>query len=128
MFHVRTATVDDIATLARFVIDEAREAEGRTLDSELATRAVTAAIHEPALARYWIATAAGTPVGAIAATREWSDWNAAAYWYIQFVFVTPEHRGRGALGQLVERVTTSAREAGAPELRLYVHPENARAI
>src|SRR5882672_2262447 len=128
MVHVRSATVDDIPDLARFLIDEAREAEGRALDADTATRAITAALHEPALAKYWLATAEGAVIGAIAITREWSDWNAASYWYIQFVFVAPEQRGRGVLGQLVQRVVAAAGEAGAPELRLYVHPENARAI
>jgi ribosomal protein S18 acetylase RimI-like enzyme len=126
--RVRAATSDDIAMLSTFVIDEAREAEGRTLDREAATKAVTAAIHDPLLARYWLAIDDHRPVGAVAVTREWSDWNAASYWYIQFVFVVPELRGRGVLGLLVEHVVAAAREAGAPELRLYVHPDNARAV
>jgi ribosomal protein S18 acetylase RimI-like enzyme len=126
--RVRVATSADIALLAGFVIAEAREAEGRALAPEIALHAVTAAIHDPALARYWIAEEEARPSGAIAITREWSDWSAAAYWYVLFAFVVPEARGCGVLGALVERVEAAAREAGAPELRLYVHPDNARAV
>jgi ribosomal protein S18 acetylase RimI-like enzyme len=126
--RIRVATSADIGLLAEFVVAEAREAEGRTVAPELAHRAVAAAIHDPVLARYWLAEQAGRPIGAIAITREWSDWTAAAYWYVQFVFVVQEARGRGVLGGLLDHVVAAAREAGSPELRLYVHPDNARAV
>ncbi|MBR3859526.1 MAG: GNAT family N-acetyltransferase [Bacteroidaceae bacterium] len=32
------------------------------------------------------------PVGSLMLTREWSDWNNQWYWWIQSVYVTPEHR------------------------------------
>jgi GNAT superfamily N-acetyltransferase len=125
---VRDATVADIPTLAAFVVAEADEAERRTLSPELATRAVTAVLDDRSLARYWVLDNTGTPAGAIAVTREWSDWNAAAYWWIQFVYLTPPTRGRGLLRLLIDHVSRLAGAAGAPELRLYVHPANERAV
>jgi ribosomal protein S18 acetylase RimI-like enzyme len=89
---------------------------------------VGAALADPGLARYWLLERCGAPIGAIAVTREWSDWCNASYWYIQFVFVEPAHRGGGGLRALVDEVRAEAARDGAPEVRLYVHRENARAI
>ena len=125
---IRSAEIADAELLARYVIDEAREAEGRVLDPDRALAATRTALADPALARYWIAEDAGAPMAAIAVTREWSDWNAGAYWYIQFVFVEPARRGQGVLRALVDHVRGEAKREGAVELRLYVHPENARAV
>lgn len=125
---VRDATERDAPCLIEFVLAEAREAEGRTLDAGTVTASVTAALREPALARYWLIGEGTAVLGAIAAVREWSDWQNAAYWWIQLAFLVPEARGRGLLARLVQHVLQTASAAGAPELRLYVHPDNARAI
>jgi ribosomal protein S18 acetylase RimI-like enzyme len=125
---IRDATAADAPTLVDYVIAEAREAEGRTLERATVEGSVRAALADPSLARYWIAEISGARIGAVAVTREWSDWRNAAYWYIQFVFIVPEQRGRGVLGELVGHVLDAASREGAPELRLYVHPANARAI
>jgi L-amino acid N-acyltransferase YncA len=124
---VRDATAADIPALVDFVVEEAREAQALALDRELATKSVTATFADRSLARYWILED-DTPLGAIAVVREWSDWNNAHYWWIQFVYLVPAARGRGLLAPLVDHVRTLASAAGAPELRLYVHHDNARAI
>lgn len=126
--QIRLAQPSDGTTLADYVIAEARESEGREVARETATASVAAALADPALARYWLAEADGAPIAAIAVTREWSDWRNAAYWWIQFVFVVPEQRGRGLLRALVEHVRAAAVAEGAAEVRLYVHPANERAI
>ena len=125
---IRPADLADAELLARYVIDEAREAEDRALERDRALAATRTALADPALARYWIAEGAGAPIGAIMVTREWSDWNNGAYWYIQFVFVEPAGRGQGVLRALVEHVRGEMQREGGVELRLYVHPENARAV
>lgn len=122
---IRDATPDDIPALAGFVVEEAREAQGLALDPDKARQAVATAVGDPARARYWIMDDCS---GAICVTREWSDWSNADYWWISFVYVMPETRGRGRVEQLVEHVRRAAGQAGAPEVRLYVHPDNARAI
>jgi ribosomal protein S18 acetylase RimI-like enzyme len=131
--RVREAVAEDAAVLVEMVCEEAREAEGRVPGEEVVRGAVEAALRDPSLARYWVAEVegeAGGPraVGAIAVVREWSDWNNAAYWWIQFVYVVPEERGGAVVRALVEHVRAEAQRAGAPEVRLYVHGENARAI
>lgn len=119
----------DAATLVEFVIEEAREAQGLALDREKTTKAVTAVFVDPTLARYWVLEDdGGEVVAAVGVTREWSDWNAASYWWIQFAYVIPRLRGQRVIGRLIEDVRGFAHAAGAPELRLYVHPENERAV
>jgi len=125
---VRDATELDLPALVAMVIAEGREAEARELAPEVVTAAITAALRDPALARYWLVVDGDAALGAISIVREWSDWRNAAYWWIQFVFVVPAARGRGLLGRLLDDVKRAASAAGAPELRLYVHPGNARAI
>jgi ribosomal protein S18 acetylase RimI-like enzyme len=122
---IRTATPDDIPALVEFVVEEAREAQSLGLDLEQTRQAVAAAVGDPAKARYWILD---DRTGAICVTREWSDWSNADYWWISFVYLVPEVRGRGLVEALVDHVRRAAGQAGAPEVRLYVHPENARAI
>jgi GNAT superfamily N-acetyltransferase len=124
---VHDATALDIPILVDFVLAEGREAEDRALDPGVVAKAVAAAVHDPTLARYWTAVENDAVIGAIAVVREWSDWHNSAYWWIQFVFVIPQARGRGVLDALVDHVTHVAGTVGSPELRLYVHPANARA-
>lgn len=127
---MRRASARDIARLVDFVLAEAREAEDRPLDRAAVTQAVTAAIEDPALARYWVLADRQDErlLGAIAASTEWSDWQNASYWWISFVYLAPEARGRGLLSALIGAVEAVAGAERAPELRLYVHPGNARAI
>lgn len=128
MSEVRAATEADIPALVDMIAAEAREAEDLAVDREVVHAAVSAALRDPALARTWVLEEAGRAVGAIAVVREWSDWKNAAYWWIQLVYLAPAARGHGLLGRLVDRVKAEARADAVPELRLYVHRDNARAI
>jgi len=128
-YFVREASRGDVQQLVDFTVAEAAEAEGRQLDHSLVERAVTASIDDPHLARYWIVESPDRQiVGAIAVVSEWSDWRNTAYWWIQFVFLLPEVRGRALLSKLTSELERIGRLHGVPELRLYVHPQNARAI
>lgn len=112
-----------------FVLAEARDSEDRSLDRPSVTLAVTAAIENPSLTRYWVlADRQEQLLGAVGVTTEWSEWQNGNYWWISFVFLAPEARGRGLLQPLIREVEAAARLDRAPELRLYVHPDNARAI
>lgn len=127
--QVRSASTRDIARLVDFVLAEAQDAEDRQLDRTAVTQAVTAAVGNPSLARYWVlADRQDRLLGAVAVTTEWSDWQNAPYWWLQFVYLVPEARGHGLLQVLIHEVEAAARSERVPELRLYVHPGNARAI
>ena len=47
---------------------------------------------------------------------------------MQSLFVAPGHRGAGIVDRLLDHVTDEARAAGALDLRLYAHRDNARAL
>ena len=96
LFHVRPATLDDLDTLVSFTLAEAQEAEGLDLVPETVRRGVRAGLEDPAVSRYWLLEGeADGPVGAISIVREWSDWQAATYWWIQSLYLEP-----GSVGPL----------------------------
>ncbi len=128
-FRVRRAEPPDLDTLVAFTLAEAEEAEGIALDSSAVRRGVRAGLEHPATSSYWVIEGPDSaPVGSISIVREWSDWRAGDYWWIQSVFVTPAFRGRGLMKRLLAAVAAEARERGALELRLYVHQGNENAV
>jgi GNAT superfamily N-acetyltransferase len=119
----------DLETIVGFTLDEAREAEGKELDIECIRRGVRAGLEDPRLATYWVAESRdGRIVASTSAVREWSNFNGAYYWWVQSLFIVPEHRGRGLVGLLLDTVATAARAANAVDLRLYAYGSNRRAL
>ncbi len=89
---------------------------------------IAAALENEALALYWVlADEHDGPVGAISALREWSNWNAGFYWWVQSLYIAPEYRGKGYLRSLFDAVRDEARRQNGLDLRLYVHEGNGRA-
>lgn len=74
----------------------------------------------------WIAEEDGRMAGF--AIVEWDTTALGVLAYIQTIEVAPEHRGRGAGGELLRRVEASALTAGAHAIWLHVDAENAAAI
>lgn len=124
---VRPATPADAQTIADFNIAMARETESLELDPQTVLRGVEQGIADAAKGLYWVATRGGAVVGCLLVTREWSDWRNGQLWWIQSVYVAPDHRRTGVFRGLYEHVRTEAKAAGAIGLRLYVEQENTRA-
>jgi len=128
-YLVRSANLDDLPALTAFTLAEARAAEGRELDPERVLSGVRAGLADPQRARYWVLVdETGNPAGSISIVPEWSDWQAGDYWWVQSVYLAPEVRGMGLLGRLLAAVKLAAVQAGALELRLYVHRGNQTAV
>jgi ribosomal protein S18 acetylase RimI-like enzyme len=128
-YAVRRAEGTDLRHLVSFTVAEAREAEGMDLEPSTVRRGVEAGLSDPEIASYWVAESThGQVVASVSVVREWSDWHALHYWWIQSMYVMPAHRGQGLVESLIEAVAEEARAVGAAELRLYVHNENRRAI
>ena len=125
---IRDAAVADIPTLVSFTLREAREAEGYEADETAVRRGVEGGFGARPFATYWIAEWEGQPAGSISVVREWSNFRGGHYWWIQSVFIVPEHRGRGLIERLIDHVTSAAQAAGALDLRLYAHAANDRAL
>jgi len=106
----------------------ARETEGVDLDPRLVGPGTRAVLADPALGRYYIAEANGLQVGQLMLTYEWSDWRNGIFWWVQSVYVEPDHRGRGVFSALFRHVTRLARaDQGVCGIRLYVDRGNQRA-
>ena len=127
--RVRPATIDDVSLMARWAEAMAFETENKHLDNHTVTRGLEAGVADPARARYFMAEVGGEPVGTLMLTFEWSDWRNAWWWWIQSVYVAPEHRRRGVYRALYGYALTLAKaEDGVCGLRLYVERHNVQAI
>lgn len=127
-WQTRLATSEDLELLVAFTLAEARAAEGRELNEAPVRSAIEAALAAPeAMAQYIVVEGPEEVVGHCSVYREWSDWAAVPYLWIQSMYVHPAHRGGGAMGALLRAVDDHARRLGAPEVRIYVHRDNARA-
>ena len=127
-YTIRPATAADIDVLVDFTLAEARDAERRTLDIEGARRGVRGAFGSPPRAAYWVAEAAGRVVGSTSVVTEWSNFLGGDYWWIQSLYVLPEHRGQGLVDQLLAHLAEQAQAAGALDLRpLRLQHQRARA-
>lgn len=133
--RVRGAVAGDADLLAQWALAMAWETEHKRLDAETVLAGVTAGIADPAKARYFVAMrevpVAGReliaePVGMLMLTTEWSDWRCGHWWWIQSVYVPPQHRRGGVFRALYAHVEQFARGAGdVVGLRLYVEADNA---
>ena len=127
--QVRDAGMGDLDAIVDFIAEEAREAEGRVLDQETLRRGIATALQDDSIARYWLlADETDVACGCTSVVKEWSDWNAGFYWWIQSMYIATENRGKGYLAVLIDRIVEAARKEGCLDLRLYVHRENSAAI
>ena len=126
--RVRVAVSDDAATLAGFNRAMALETEARMLETEHLLPGVEAVLRDPSHGFFVVVESGGEVVGALLVTYEWSDWRNARFWWIQSVYVRPEHRRRGIYRKLHEFVREQARAAGGVAgFRLYVERDNVNA-
>jgi GNAT superfamily N-acetyltransferase len=127
--RIRDATPSDAAVIADFNTRLAWESERKTLVPTVIDRGVRLALEKPEMCRYFLAEVDGNVVGQTMITYEFSDWRAGVCWWIQSVYVVPEHRQRGVFRALFEHIHQLARNN--PEvcgLRLYVEQHNASAL
>jgi ribosomal protein S18 acetylase RimI-like enzyme len=122
---VRSATPADADVVVEFNRLMAVETEGHALDVSLLVPGVVAALADPAKCRYLLAVEDSIVLGQMGLTCEWSDWRNGWFWWIQSVYVRPEHRRRGVFRSLFDHVQAAARQT--PQvigLRLYVERDN----
>ena len=128
-YAIRPAVMADADTLVEFTLREAEDAEGVRLNAARVRRGVTAALDDSRLAQYWVATGLGGDIAAsISTLKEWSNFHGGHYWWVQSLFVAPDHRGSGLVDLLLDHVAREAADAGALDLRLYAHAANERAL
>ena len=122
---IRPATFEDWETIVDFNSRLALETEGKSLKPTVVEAGVKALLAEERHGRYILAEIGGRPVGQIMHTREWSDWRNGEFWWLQSVYVHPDHRQRGVFRRLVQHVADLARATpGIIGLRLYMADDN----
>jgi ribosomal protein S18 acetylase RimI-like enzyme len=127
-YAIRPATAADSDLLVAFTLSEALDAERRTLSRNDVVRGVAGAFATPPKARYWVAEANGVVVASASIVTEWSNFRGGDYWWIQSLYIVPEHRGSGLVDQLLRHLVQEAKAASALDLRLYGFNTNARAL
>jgi GNAT superfamily N-acetyltransferase len=126
--RIRPATPDDVSLMARWAEAMAFETENKQLHHDTVQRGILIGLKDPERASYFMAEIAGEPVGTLMVTKEWSDWRCGWWWWIQSVYVEPNHRRKGVYRALYDYVLTLARaDDGVCGLRLYVERENVSA-
>lgn len=115
--------------IARYNQAMAKETEGKTLELDTLMPGVKRVFLEPGHGRYLVAESAqGEVVGCLLITYEWSDWRNAQVWWVQSVYVHPEHRRQGIFKKLYQAVRELGEQTGGVcGYRLYVERDNTRA-
>ena len=126
-YEITVGTNNDINAIAAFQVAMAMESEGTTLDLERVTRGVTMAMADEAKGKYIVARIDRKAVGSLMLTREWSDWNCQWYWWIQSVYVEPQHRKKGVYKAMYSKVKQMAQAENVSQVRLYVDKTNTSA-
>lgn len=126
---VRDATAADLEAIVGYNQRLAGETEGKTLDPAVIAAGVRRGFTSPQLCRYFVAEVDGRIAGTTMLTYELTDWRDGVIWWLQSVFIEPEHRRHGVFRAIYHHIEELAR--AHPEvrgLRLYVHRDNARAM
>ena len=127
--QVRKAILTDLERLVSFAVAEANDAEGISKAHERVREGIKKALQDDSIAIYWVLERGNAElIGNVSVVKEWSNWNAGYYWWIQSMYVVPQFRGRDLIQKLIETVKQTARKEKALDLRLYVHKANQRAI
>ena len=122
---IRPASLDDLEQIVEFNRRMAAETEHKTLSLDVLGRGVRAVLTDAAVGRYFVACRDEQVIGQLLLTLEWSDWRNGQIWWIQSVYVRPEHRQSGVFRMLYTHVEELARETpGVVGLRLYVEQAN----
>lgn len=122
---VRRATEDDLPKLIEFVLAQVKEGEGAIKSEEVVSLGIRRALIDDSLAMYWVLVdEADIPVGCASVTREWSNWNAGYYWWMQSLYIGREQRGKGGMAMVIDAIKAEMIYQGGLELRLYVNKDN----
>ena len=126
--HLRPAHAGDVPRLRDWACAMALETEHKHLDPPTVEKGIRAVLDQPRRGAYFVAERGGQAVGTLMLTYEWSDWRNGDWWWIQSVYVAPEHRRQGVYAALYAHVLAGAKaDPAVCGLRLYVERDNATA-
>ncbi len=123
--RVRRASLADLETVVAFNAAMAQETEGKNLEQARLRAGVEAVLQREGLGFYLMAEIDREVVGQLLITTEWSDWRNSYFWWVQSVYVAPDHRRRGVYRALHNHVRTEAlSRRNVCGMRLYVDRDN----
>lgn len=129
MITIREAKQDEWTIIATFQQAMALETEGIQLDHACLEKGIKAVFNDPSKGCYYMAATDQQIMGSLMITYEWSDWRNKTVFWIQSVYVHPEHRRKGIYRQLYDFIQTLAKENDTiGGVRLYVDKTNQNAI
>ena len=125
---IRKAGKEDQSTIVSFNCAMALETEKKILDPKVAESGVRRLLEHDEYGFYLLAYSENRPLGQLMITYEWTDWRDGLFWWIQSVYVLPEHRGKGIYKALYEYILQESRNnTDIKGIRLYVDQSNADA-
>ena len=124
---IRLAQLQDLETLVSFNQALAQEVRGKELEAQRLTRGIQAVLNDSNRGFYTVVEKEVEAVAAALVTFEWSDWHNGWYWWIQDVYVKPNHRQQGIFRTLYTHLRAQAEAANVCGLRLYVDKGNTTA-
>ena len=125
---IRKAEPADAPHFVHFNTAMAWETESLKLDEAKIRAGVDGLFNKPQYGFYVLAECDGVVAGGLMITYEWSDWRNKVFWWIQSVYVLPEHRGQGIYRSLYAGVRQMAEADGeCCGFRLYVEKTNTAA-
>lgn len=124
--QIREGRLEDVPVIVEYNQRMAMETEGKELGSETVTKGVKQGLLQPDKCRFFVAETQDRVVGQAMITYEWSDWDNRDLWWIQSVYVHPDHRRQKVFTQLYRHIESLACEKNQVRaLRLYVKEDNA---
>jgi GNAT superfamily N-acetyltransferase len=128
MITIRLAKQEDSRYIIGFQQQMAMETEGVKLDATILTEGLNRLFEDPAKGKYYIAEDTGEVIGCLMTTYEWSEWRCGNVLWIQSVYITPSHRGKGVFKTMYEYIKGLVTpESGYRGIRLYVDKTNVAA-
>jgi L-amino acid N-acyltransferase YncA len=125
---IREATEADIPSLLDFQLKMALETENITLEISSLTMGVHRLFKDATKGRYYVAEENEEVVGCLMTTYEWSDWRNGTVLWIQSVYVSKEHRGKGVYKAMYSHVRQMVEnDPDLKGIRLYVDKTNEQA-
>ncbi len=126
---IRKGKLKDLDQISHNNLSMAFETEKKSLETKRTRKGTEFVLRGKVDAEYYVVEIEGWKIAAqLMITKEWSDWRACYFWWLQSVYTVPEERGKGYYGLLYEYVLKKAKETGACGLRLYVDRKNVKAI
>lgn len=103
----------------------AEETEDKGIQTETLSGGIRYLLDHADEGFYLVAECNGVAAGTLMVTFEYSDWRNGRFWWIQSVYVMPQHRRQGVYTALHAKVLELARQdTQACGIRLYVEKEN----